>query len=157
LRTEAKEKIIQKAVEEEEEIARKKKAKAKSKQDKRVSKEREKTQLKEQQKLSAPISEREIETEKINLKISPLALKIKVIASDGNCLYRAVADQLALFGETELNWPKLRKFAADFMRENSAEFAPFLGLIDDPTEFTGYCKCIITLLLFIFDLFLTFF
>lgn len=53
-----------------------------------------------------------------------------VLQPDGNCLYRAVEDQLAVehgsSGSSQLGHEELRAQAADYMRSHEKEFAPFV-------------------------------
>ncbi|CAL1397667.1 unnamed protein product [Linum trigynum] len=86
--------------------------------------EREKRIQEEQSNL---VSDRMIEDEKLGRKLDPLGLTVNEIKPDGNCLYRAVEDQLALIsgGSSPYNHQDLRKMVADYMRQNSSEFLPF--------------------------------
>ncbi|CAI0468017.1 unnamed protein product [Linum tenue] len=86
--------------------------------------EREKRIQEEQSNL---VSDRMIEDEKLGRKLEPLGLTVNEIKPDGNCLYRAVEDQLALMsgGSSPYNHQDLRKMVADYMRQNSSEFLPF--------------------------------
>lgn len=81
---------------------------------------------------------------------------MKDIASDGHCLYRAVADQLLLHSQNSssgssrsphtsaksqpLDFVQLRKMAAHHMRSQSEEFAPFLGMDSGSLEYDLYCR-----------------
>jgi len=66
-------------------------------------------------------------------------------------MYRAIADQLNLVkfvwpadsrGErsSATNFTEIRRHTAQFMREHSAEFAPFVGLEPESPEFQEYCS-----------------
>ena len=125
----------------------KKRAKAKAKQEKKLLKEKERLSTIEQSKalLTGP-SLREKEIDQIDNKLKPISMKIKDIASDGNCLYRAIADQLQLeYPDRKLDWVQLRMSAARHIRSNREEYAPFIGLsavmtAEEEIEFEEYCK-----------------
>ena len=55
-------------------------------------------------------------------QLRPLGLGIRNAQSDGNCLFRAISDQIS--GD-ENNQAKYRGNIVSYMRENSDEFAPF--------------------------------
>ena len=55
-------------------------------------------------------------------QLRPLGLGIRNAQSDGNCLFRAISDQIS--GD-ENNQASFRKQIVDYMTENSDEFAPF--------------------------------
>ena len=75
----------------EEEEREKKQAKARRKREKAKEKERERELEIERENAEAGPSMRQIEVEQIQGQLTPLGLEIAEIASDGNCLYRAVA------------------------------------------------------------------
>ncbi len=60
-------------------------------------------------------------------QLAPLGLTIRTIASDGNCLFRSIADQLE--GRQDLHM-KYRTACTDYMNDHADEFAPFLP--DEP-------------------------
>lgn len=103
-----------------------------------------------QEEQSQIVSDRTIESEKLEKKLGPLGFTINEIKPDGHCLYRAVEDQLALHagGSSPYTFQELRKMVADYMRKNVSEFLPFYlsenmenGESDDATErFESYCK-----------------
>ena len=92
-------------------------------------------------------SAREIELNAINIQLLPLKLIIKEIISDGNCLFRAIADQLPLLipiypylaeylhtnstkyntNEIGYNYIILRKIASRHISDHFDEYGPFLG------------------------------
>jgi len=117
------------------------KAKAQRKKDKAKSKEQEKLALKEEMSANAGPSPRDVELQAINRILAPDRLVVKEVLSDGNCLYRAVADQLAVVPSSSLSsshtFVTLRKEAADYMRAHQEDFAPFLGL--EGLEYLSYC------------------
>jgi len=77
-------------------------------------------------------SARELETAAILEQLSPQGLVIKAVAADGNCLFRAVSDQLLLLssraggGGSVPDHAVLRRRAAEYIRAHGPEFAPFL-------------------------------
>jgi len=125
----------------------KKKEKAKSKQKKRAAKDAEKLKQYEEMKLNSGPSLRDLEIDKINMKLKDDSMQIKTILSDGNCLYRAIADQLQLIGQKEdeaPDWIHLRVLAANYIRNDPKEYAPFLGLsnsmnAEELIQFHDYC------------------
>jgi len=127
----------------------KKKLKAKSKQQKRDAKNTEKQRQYDEMRLTSGPSLRELEIDKICMKLRDDSMRIKTILSDGNCLYRAIADQLQLTGHTgdyEIpDWIQLRMLAAKYIRNDPEEYAPFLGLsnsmnAEELIQFHDYCK-----------------
>jgi OTU domain-containing protein 6 len=109
------------------------------------------------------VSAREVELEAIERELSKDGLAVKLIASDGHCLYRAVVDQIKLqpsdvespagvftFGlsvsgsvkatvgqQNTLDVKQLRQAVASELREHSDDYKPFVGL--DGGEFEEYC------------------
>ncbi|RKP40239.1 hypothetical protein BJ085DRAFT_21905, partial [Dimargaris cristalligena] len=75
------------------------------------------------------------------LKVNKLTLK--EVESDGHCLFRAVADQLAEYHHIRDDFMELRRKAADYMRAHKDDFIPFLvnstGDILSNEEFVEYC------------------
>ncbi len=78
---------------------------------------------------------KEVEMQALLGQLSPLGLGITPIAADGNCLYRAVADQLQQQMQRGAGLPvsaalaehrALRARAAEFIRTYWEDFAPFL-------------------------------
>ena len=93
-------------------------------------------------------SAREIELNAINKQLLPLKLVIKEVISDGNCLFRAIADQLPLLipiypylaeylhtystinntnNTNVYNYIILRKIASRHISDHFDEYGPFLG------------------------------
>ena len=126
--------------------------KAKRKKEKKQEKEKEKEHLKAEIKASAGPSLRQVELTSLNSILAKDGLKVKEIISDGHCLYRAIADQLSFVqqqGEAETNgmastlkFNDLRLIAANYLRENSDEFAPFVGFSSGSTEYERYCQSV---------------
>eukprot|EP00850_Spirogloea_muscicola_P012419 SM000080S22934 [mRNA] locus=s80:259401:265942:+ [translate_table: standard] len=63
-----------------------------------------------------------------------LGLGIREVAGDGNCFFRAVADQLE---GSEDGHSKYRQDTVDFMEANREQFEPF---VEDDEPFDKYCK-----------------
>ncbi|CAN0456644.1 unnamed protein product, partial [Pylaiella littoralis] len=116
-------------------------------QDKKKSKDAEKeaVRLQIQAENSGP-SRRDIELQQINGKLAGDGLHVKTIISDGNCLYRAIADQLQVLsiGSKE-DHNALRGIAAGYIRTHPEEFCPFLGYELGSTEFEEYCDKVASL------------
>lgn len=71
---------------------------------------------------------------KLKLQLSRFGLDIKEIAGDGNCLFRAISDQISGTEEMHL---EIRALAVEFMRRNPNDFQPF---IEDDEDFAKYLK-----------------
>ncbi|KAL9235797.1 hypothetical protein vseg_010532 [Gypsophila vaccaria] len=125
-------------------------SKSNKRREKRAQEEAAREQrIKEEQ--SNTISDRVIESEKLEKKLEPLGLTISEIKPDGHCLYRAVEDQLAhnTQGCSPYNFQQLREMVASYMREHASEFLPFFSSENDVEEesddslverFENYCK-----------------
>ncbi|KAL3676072.1 hypothetical protein R1sor_026020 [Riccia sorocarpa] len=74
------------------------------------------------------------ENGKMNEQLAPLGLKVVNITGDGNCFFRAVADQLE---GNEEEHAKYRRMVVDYLEQHRAEFEPFL---EEETPFDEYCK-----------------
>ncbi len=61
-------------------------------------------------------------------QLSTLGLEVKEVKADGNCAFRAIADQLAMDEEKH---PLYRKMACDLMEKNKNDYANFIT--DDRT------------------------
>jgi len=135
-----------KSVDQEENAAATKKAKSKRKKDRKLAKQAEREQLKDQINSSSAPSARDIENERMNEMLTAESLKVKEIESDGHCLYRAVADQLRSISvphatwSSDINFVELRKLTADYMRANADSFAPFVGTEGSSAEYEEYCR-----------------
>ncbi len=123
----------------------KKIAKAKRKKDKKNAADQKKLVEKEKMSNDAGPSLREIELDALNAKLLSENLVVQEIPSDGNCLYRAVADQLERIGYSEaqkkLDFVEMRLRAAKYMKENPSDFIPFLDLEEgeEDAQFAKYC------------------
>lgn len=71
-----------------------------------------------------------------NKEILPLRLRLKDVAGDGNCLFRAFADQV---DGSENSHVFMREEACRFMKDNQEFFQPFLDEDEDGT-FDNYLK-----------------
>eukprot|EP01112_Ceratiomyxa_fruticulosa_P004917 TRINITY_DN15480_c0_g1_i1.p1 TRINITY_DN15480_c0_g1~~TRINITY_DN15480_c0_g1_i1.p1 ORF type:complete len:189 (+),score=36.68 TRINITY_DN15480_c0_g1_i1:233-799(+) len=71
---------------------------------------------------------------KFQLQLQPFGLTIKDVAGDGNCLFRAIADQLE---EDPKQHEKYRKGIVSFIASNREMFEPF---IEDDEPFADYIK-----------------
>ena len=102
-----------------------KQSKARRKREKAKEKERERELEIERENAEAGPSLRQIEVEQIQNQIAPLGLQIAEVASDGNCLYRAVA---AHSGGT---YQETRKFfhTYDVPDWSAVAYAPFRILV----------------------------
>jgi OTU domain-containing protein 3 len=70
----------------------------------------------------------------LNEQLSLLGLKIHPVTADGNCFYRAVADQLEGNEEAHGEYWHL---AVDYIQDHWEEFEPF---VEDEVPFDEYCK-----------------
>jgi hypothetical protein len=69
---------------------------------------------------------------KFTEQLSKIGLELRDITGDGNCLFRALSDQL---DGNESNHLTYRKQVCDYMRQNRDEFEPFvIGLADEIDE-----------------------
>ena len=110
--------------EEEERIKAKKLAKAAKKKSKRDAKAKaasaKASELDEEAEEVRRNSERKKECEAISRKLVEINRRIKDVAADGHCLYRAIADQS---GST---YTSIRETCASFMEAHESDFAPFI-------------------------------
>ena len=77
----------------------------------------------------------EFRMKEFRLQLLPYGLDITNVESDGNCLFRAVSDQLS--GNEGLAY-KLRQDCVDYLEKNIDFFKPFVD--KDEQEFEGYCR-----------------
>ena len=110
--------------EEEERIKAKKLAKAAKKKSKREAKAKDASAKAQADAIEAEEvrrnSERKKECEAISRKLVEVNRRIKDVAADGHCLYRAIADQSAS------TYTEVRKTCAAFMESHESDFAPFI-------------------------------
>ena len=107
--------------------------KSTKRREKKAQKELEREQRIREEQMGV-VSDREAENRRLEEKLEPLGLAVKEVKPDGHCLYRAVADQLA----DGVDFLRLRKIAADYMREHEVEFLPFF-LAEGKEDFKRYC------------------
>ena len=110
-------------------------------QEKRRAKQRKQDEQ-DKHTLEVQNRERDLETAAINTKIAPLHLQVKEVAADGNCLFRAIAQQLAL-SDPLMNSPTayriLRRKAAYYLREHEDDFKFFL---EDTVNYQSFCDTV---------------
>lgn len=119
-----------------------KKKKANAKKEKRLAKETTRAGVKESIAQSAGPSARESELESIRHRLQAEGLVVQEMASDGHCLYRSVADQLARrpsSSSESVDFASLRRRAAQHMLDNAESFAPFLGCEALDDAYRSYC------------------
>lgn len=123
-----------------------KKKKANAKKGRKLAKETEREAVKASIAEGAGPSAREQELLAIRNYIKQEHLAVKEVASDGHCLYRSIADQLACRPSSEdqkaFNYIELRKLTATFMREHPEEFSPFLGFEPLDGMYQEYCSTV---------------
>ncbi|KAG5187590.1 hypothetical protein JKP88DRAFT_207079 [Tribonema minus] len=140
---------LRKAQEDEE--REKRRAKAQRKKDKAREKELEKERRREEERAAAGPDARTVELEALSANLLPRGLAVAPIRSDGNCLYRAVAHQLAVAAHggdgaaaaaaAEDGHAGLRRVAAAHLREHAAEFMPFVEACDEGA-YEAYCALV---------------
>ena len=109
---------------EEERIKARKLAKAAKKKSKREAKAKTESARAQADAIEAEEvrrnSERKKECEAISRKLVEVNRRIKDVAADGHCLYRAIADQ------SDSTYTEVRKTCASFMESHADDFAPFI-------------------------------
>lgn len=125
--------------EEEDRQAQARIAKAAKKKNKKAAKEAELQRVKEEIAENAGPAMRDLELDALNALLLPEKLCIKEIQPDGNCLYRSIADQL-LLDDPDMDFVKLRKVAADYMRAHEQDFAPFTDCEEEGADYATYCN-----------------
>ncbi|CAH0404907.1 unnamed protein product [Chilo suppressalis] len=128
----------------EQEVAKLKVTKAQKRREKKnqLEKEREESiKLQEKENIHGP---RNKEIQDIAQKLKPRKLNIFPIASDGDCLYNAVAHQLLLTRKESYSTEKLRNECASYIRQHKNDFLPFMSNPDTfemltDEEFEEYC------------------
>ena len=76
-----------------------------------------------QDNLGAEKKEVHDDTEYFNMELRRQGLQMKIIPGDGNCQFRALADQM---DGHEKNHERFRAEVVDFMRQNRQDFEPFI-------------------------------
>ncbi|KAG0249537.1 OTU domain-containing protein 6B [Mortierella polycephala] len=86
----------------------------------------------------------EVERKAIEELAEVMNVTVKDVTADGHCLYNAIADQLTQQHQTKASVKKLRQETAEYMRQNSEDFLPFLtntqGDMMSTEDFVGYCN-----------------
>ncbi|XP_050418376.1 deubiquitinase OTUD6B [Patella vulgata] len=123
---------------------RKQMAKNQKRRDKKSEKNKERDAMLKQQELDNLSGKRHLETQKIKQLLAARNLKIREIASDGNCLYNAVSHQMK---NEKVTNESLRRQTSEHMKGNVDEFLPFLTKLDTgdcytPEEYEYYCDAI---------------
>lgn len=72
------------------------------------------------------------EEQRFEQQVAELGARIAIMASDGNCLFRALADQLR--GRPQ-DHGEMRQHIGDFMEEHEEDFAPF---VEDDEKWSDY-------------------
>jgi OTU domain-containing protein 6 len=109
--------------------------KAMKRRAKKEREEREREEAKEIERANAGPSDAARESDALKKKLAPRGLSVKEVKADGNCMYRAVEDQLKRRGMQSSSVSSsmithdhaaLRKLCADAMREDAWSYRPFL-------------------------------
>eukprot|EP00667_Euglena_gracilis_P022743 EG_transcript_25438 len=77
-------------------------------------------------------SELQSEIRAVNALVGPLGLKVRDVPGDGNCLFRAAADQMY---ETSAKHAAVRQETVQYIRAHPEAFAPF---VEDDEPFEDY-------------------
>lgn len=128
----------------ENELAKVKISKAQKRREKKSQQEKERDEFIKQQELENLHGPRNTELQAINTKLKEKGLKIVLIPSDGDCLYKAIAHQFTLKTQKELSVDNLRENVANYIRQNRDDFIPFMTNPDTcemltDEEFEEYC------------------
>jgi OTU domain-containing protein 3 len=75
-----------------------------------------------------------VDLRRLDESLSAIGLLVRKVTGDGNCLFRAVSDQVC--GNQEEHWD-LRCRAVEFMRANPEDFEPFVDT-DEYESWEGY-------------------
>ncbi|KAL3646308.1 hypothetical protein CASFOL_011488 [Castilleja foliolosa] len=70
----------------------------------------------------------------LRAQLDPLGLKIIQVTADGNCFFRALADQLE--GDEDMH-EKYRRMVVQYIKNNRETFEPF---VEDEVPFDDYCR-----------------
>ena len=129
----------------ENELGKVKISKAQKRREKKSQQEKERDELIKQQEQENLHGPRNTELQAINTKLKERGLKIVLIPSDGDCLYKAIAHQFSLKKQKELSVDNLREKVADYIRQNIDDFLPFMTNPDTcemltSEEFEEYCS-----------------
>lgn len=119
-------------------------SKAQKRRDKKSQQEKERDELIKQQEQENRHGPRNIELQEINNKLKERGLKIFLIPSDGDCLYKAVSHQLAIIKQKDVSVDELRESTAKYIRQHKGDFLPFMTHPDTfemltDEDFEEYC------------------
>ncbi|PZC77285.1 hypothetical protein B5X24_HaOG203602 [Helicoverpa armigera] len=129
----------------ENEMAKVKISKAQKRRDKKSQQEKEREEQIKQQEQENLHGPRNTELQGINTKLKERKLKIFSIPSDGDCLYKAIAHQMAVIKQKDISVDELRESVAKYIRQNKDDFIPFMSNPDTcemltSEEFEEYCN-----------------
>jgi len=117
--------------------------KAKRKQAEREAQLAHESQLLDDARNAGP-SAREMELSQIReLYLADAQLEVNEVTADGNCLYRAVAEQLNRSSDQsggKKDYGDMRRLCAEALSSNQEEYAPFAELDDVISTFDGYIE-----------------
>jgi len=132
----------------EEARALQKKEKGLKKRQGRAAKEAERQATIDSERAEAGPSARAVELAQLQQQLAKLAPRLKVseVAADGNCLYRAVGDQLRRVRPDLHSWTRppefahqeVRQLCAAALRRGEDGYSPFAELAEGE-DFAGYC------------------
>ncbi|KAJ2953722.1 hypothetical protein O0L34_g1345 [Tuta absoluta] len=133
----------------ENELPKLKISKAQKRRDKKQQQEKEREEqikLQEKENINGP---RNTEVQAISERLKKKNLKIFLVPSDGDCLYKAVAHQLETIKHQKLSISDLRTHVAEHIKSNKDDFRPFMSTLDTcgiltDNEFEEYCDKIAT-------------
>lgn len=132
---------------EQEEVTQPRVTKAQKRRDKKVAQEKERENRIAEAEVQNLQGARHQEGLALAQKLAQKQLQIKEISSDGHCMYRAVADQLAQRSKpgSTVSVKELRSQTAERMRSRADDFLPFLtnpnsGDMYTTDEFEKYCS-----------------
>jgi OTU domain-containing protein 6 len=123
-----------------------KKNKNKKRQEAKKKKEQNmRQQVADELKRDGGLTDRQRELIAITQQLTPMKLRIHEVESDGHCLYRAVCHQVKQVDQqSNLDYLKLRKQVASYMRQHIDDFLPFMetenGDLMDDVQYENYCK-----------------
>lgn len=115
-------------------LAKQAKARAKREKQRQVQLELEQEQERD---LNDPTSARKQELAILEEKLKPLQFQIAPVASDGHCLYRAVASQLGKGGDS---YTEIRNLCATSLETHEADFSPFCEFSETITTYPEYVE-----------------
>lgn len=126
-------------------ITKNKVSKAQKRREKKLQEERKREEQIKQQEKDNLYGPRNTEIQTITAKLKERNLKIFSIPSDGDCLYKAVAHQLAIKKQQSISVEELRRNVATYISNNKDDFLPFMSNPDTcemltNEEFNDYCN-----------------